>query len=151
MDPTTPTPEATATAVGDDNPVGVHLALRSAARNYRRALLIAVTLGAVSLIALTIVGQYLAGILLCVGLGLGAYNSKLVQRSIARFTASGNAGRKALMVSVFRRLALVSVVAFAIAYLYRPVGWVVLVGLALFQMLMLGTVFGRLFQEVRRV
>ena len=52
---------------------------------------------------------------------------------------------------MLRRLVLiVSLVAFAIALIYPPHGWVVFVGLAIFQMLIMGTVFGGLIREVRR-
>ena len=41
-------------------------------------------------------------------------------------------------------------IAFAIAIVYQPNGWVVFVGLAAFQLLVMSTVFGGLIREVRR-
>jgi len=130
--------------------VGMQLALRSASRNFQRALLVALAIGVSGLVGLSLAGHFVAGVLLCVGLGLGAVNSRLVQRSLVAFVSAGDPNKGKLMVGVLRRLVIVSAVAFAIAFLYRPEGWVVLLGLALFQVLVMGSVFGGLFKEVRR-
>jgi hypothetical protein len=125
-------------------------ALKAAARKYNYALIIAAVGGLVSLIVLSIAGHVDAGVLLCVGLGLGVVNSQLVQRSLASSVASGEPDRKALTFSMLRRLVVVSAIAFAIAIIYQPNGWVVFVGLAAFQLLIMSTVFGGLIREVRR-
>lgn len=125
-------------------------ALKEAARKYNYALIIAAVGGLVSLIALSAVGLFDAGVLVCVGLALGVVNSHLVQRSLASSVASGEPNRKALTMSMLRRLVVVSAIAFAIALIYQPHGWVVFVGLAAFQLLIMSTVFGGLIREVRR-
>jgi hypothetical protein len=125
-------------------------ALKAAARKYNYALVIAAVGGLVSLIVLTVAGLFDAGVLVCVGLGLGVVNSQLVQRSLASSVASGEPNRKALTMSMLRRLVVVSAIAFAIALIYQPHGWVVFVGLAAFQLLIMSTVFGGLIREVRR-
>lgn len=133
-----------------DTSAGMQAALLVAARNYRRALIIAVGLGVASLLALSLLGQFVAGVLICIGLGLGAFNSKLVQRALVGFVGDDTPSKRKLMLGVLRRLLIVSVIAFGIALLYRPVGWVVLLGLAVFQILVMGSVFGGLLREVRR-
>jgi hypothetical protein len=125
-------------------------ALKAAARKYNYALIIAAVGGLVSLIVLTVVGLFDAGVLLCVGLALGVVNMQLVQRSLASSVAAGEPNRKALTMSMLRRLVVVSAIAFAIALIYQPHGWVVFVGLAAFQLLIMSTVFGGLIREVRR-
>jgi hypothetical protein len=125
-------------------------ALKAAARKYNYALVIAAVGGLVSLVVLTVAGLFDAGVLVCVGLGLGVVNSQLVQRSLASSVASGEPNRKALTMSMLRRLVVVSAIAFAIALIYQPHGWVVFVGLAAFQLLIMSTVFGGLIREVRR-
>jgi hypothetical protein len=125
-------------------------ALERAARKYNYTLIIAAVGGLVSLIVLAFLGLADAGLLLCVGLGLGVFNSYLVQRSLATSVASGEPDRKALTFSMLRRLVLMSAAAFAIALIYQPHGWVVFVGLATFQMLIMSTVFSGLIREVRR-
>jgi len=125
-------------------------ALNAAARKYNYALIIAAVGGLVSLIVLSVAGLFDAGVLLCVGLALGVVNMQLVQRSLASSVAAGEPNRKALTMSMLRRLVVVSAIAFAIALIYQPHGWVVFVGLAAFQLLIMSTVFGGLIREVRR-
>jgi hypothetical protein len=125
-------------------------ALLAAARKYNYTLLIAAVGGVVSFVVLAFLGLADAGVLLCVGLGLGILNSHLVQRSLASSVASGEPNRKALTLSMLRRLVIMSAVAFAIALIYQPHGWVVFVGLATFQILVMSTVFSGLIREVRR-
>jgi hypothetical protein len=50
---------------------------------------------------------------------------------------------------VLRRLALITAIAVAIAVLYKPDGWVVFIGLMVFQMVTLGTVLAGLTKQVR--
>ena len=130
--------------------VGAREALNAAARKYNFALAIAAGGGLASVVAFGIAGHVAIGIMFCVGLGLGVVNSQLVQRSLASSVAAGDPNRKALTFSMLRRLTVVSVIAFAIAIAYRPDGWVVFVGLAAFQLLIMSTVFGGLIREVRR-
>jgi hypothetical protein len=125
-------------------------ALKAAARKYNYALVIAAVGGLVSLVVLAVAGLFDAGVLLCVGLALGVVNMQLVQRSLASSVAAGEPNRKALTMSMLRRLVVVSAIAFAIALVYQPHGWVVFVGLAAFQLLIMSTVFGGLIREVRR-
>jgi hypothetical protein len=125
-------------------------ALRAAARKYNYALIIAAVGGLVSLIVLAVAGLFDAGVLVCVGIALGVVNMQLVQRSLASSVAAGEPNRKALTMSMLRRLVVVSAIAFAIALIYQPHGWVVFVGLAAFQLLIMSTVFGGLIREVRR-
>ena len=136
--------------MSDRTATDTRAALQAAARKYNYTLLIAAVGGVVSLIVLAFLGLADAGILLCVGLGLGILNSHLVQRSLASSVASGEPNRKALTLSMLRRLVIMSAVAFAIALIYQPHGWVVFVGLAAFQLLIMSTVFGGLIREVRR-
>lgn len=117
---------------------------------FRRSLLLSLIIGGVGLIVLAALGHYVAGVFLLVGLGLGAFNGRLVLVSIASFAAAGEAvGRGALIMSMMRRLALVSAIALAIVWFYRPEGIAVLAGLATFQTLVIGRAGGALFREIR--
>lgn len=129
---------------------GARAALNAAARKYNYALAITAAAGLASVVIFGIAGHIDIGILFCVGLSLGVVNSQLVQRSLASSVEAGDPNRKALTFSMLRRLVVVSIVAFAIALIYPPHGWVVFVGLAGFQLLIMGTVFAGLIREVRR-
>jgi ATP synthase I chain len=133
-----------------DQEIDYRLALRSAARNYNKSLVLSAVLAVVGLVALWITISLDAGILFCVGLGLGVLNSQLVQRSLVRAVTEGRADRKSISFGVLRRLSLITVLAVGIALLYRPTGLLVFVGLMIFQMLSLVTVLGGLARQVRR-
>jgi hypothetical protein len=134
----------------DDDAVGVKLALRDAARNYNRLLVIAAGLGIVSLLVLAVAGKWVAGVMVCIGLGLGIVNSLLVQRSLATAIIAGDPNKRGLAMGVLKRLSITSLVAFVIALVYQPYGWLVFLGLAVFQLLIMATVFSGLVREVRR-
>jgi ATP synthase I chain len=136
--------------VSEQAETGAREALNTAARKYNLALALAAAGGLASVVVFAIAGHIDIGVLFCVGLGLGVVNSHLVQRSLASSVAAGDPNRKALTFSMLRRLVVVSIIAFAIAIVYQPHGWVVFVGLAAFQMLIMSTVFGGLIREVRR-
>jgi hypothetical protein len=133
-----------------DKEIDYRMALRSAARNYNKSLLLSAVIGVVGLVVLAITVSIDAGILFCVGLGLGVLNSQLVQRSLVRAVTEGRADRKAISFGVLRRLSLITALAVGIALLYRPDGLLVFVGLMIFQMLSLATVLGGLARQVRR-
>jgi uncharacterized membrane protein len=136
--------------MSDQTASGTRDALNAAARKYNYSLAIAAAGGVVALIVFGITGDFDIGVLFCVGLVLGVVNSQMVQRSLASSVAAGEPDRKALTFSMLRRLVIVSIVAFAIGIIYQPHGWVVFVGLAAFQLLIMSTVFGGLIREVRR-
>jgi hypothetical protein len=132
-----------------DKEIDYKLALRSAARNYNKSLLISAILGVVGLVVLSLTVSLDAGILFCVGLGLGVLNSQLVQRSLVRAVTDGRSDRKTISFGVLRRLSLITLVAVGIAVLYRPEGLLVFIGLMIFQMISLATVLGGLARQVR--
>ncbi len=109
----------------------------SAAANLRRAIVISAVLGIGGVIVLSMLGHPLMGACGLVGLGLGAINNRLLQRSVLRYAADGQMVRKQFRHGVMGRLGLVTLIAFAIALLLRPDGLAVFVGLGVFQILML--------------
>lgn len=133
-----------------DKQIDYQLAMRSAARNYSKSLVLSAVAGVVGLVALSLTVSLDAGILFCVGIGLGVLNSQLVQRSLVRAVTEGRADRKAISFGVLRRLSLITVLAVGIAVLYQPTGLLVFIGLMIFQMLSLATVLGGLARQVRR-
>jgi len=132
-----------------DKEIDYQLALRSAARNYNRSLLISAIVGLIGFVVLWLTVSLDAGILFCVGLGLGVLNSQLVQRSLVRAVTDGRSDRKTISFGVLRRLSLITLLAVGIAVLYRPEGLLVFIGLMIFQMISLATVLGGLARQVR--
>ena len=120
--------------------------------NFRRTIIIGIAIGAVALVALTLTGHVLLGLFGCLGILLGAVNALLVHRSVLRY---GNAEessntKKLLTGSIAGRLALTTVVAVVLAFVFAPSGIAVFAGLAVFQVLTLGSTALPLMREARQ-
>ncbi|MGH3781036.1 MAG: hypothetical protein ACRDRO_10530 [Pseudonocardiaceae bacterium] len=118
--------------------------------NLRRAMFLAAGLGTVSFVVLTPMGYPLAAAFFCGGLGLGLLNTSLVQRSAARFAASGDPNKRRFAVSVLARLTLITALAVGLALALQPEGLGVFAGLALFQLLMIFIASVPLVRELRQ-
>src|SRR5918997_463354 len=118
--------------------------------NLRRAALIAAGLGVASFVVLTPMGYPLAATFFCGGLGLGLLNTRLVQRSAARFAASGDPSKRRFAVAVLARLALITALAVGLAMVVQPEGLGVFAGLAALQLLMIFMASVPLIKELRR-
>ncbi|MGH4010624.1 MAG: hypothetical protein ACRDTH_21100 [Pseudonocardiaceae bacterium] len=118
--------------------------------NLYRAALVAAGLGVASFVVLTPMGYPLAAAFFCGGLGLGLLNTRLVQRSAARFAASGDPSKRRFAVAVLARLALITVLAVGLALVVQPEGLGVFAGLAALQLLMIFMVSVPLVKELRR-
>ncbi|MGH3837206.1 MAG: hypothetical protein ACRDSF_16125 [Pseudonocardiaceae bacterium] len=118
--------------------------------NLRRAALVAAGLGVASFVVLTPMGYPLAAAFFCGGLGLGLLNTALVQRSAARFAASGDPSKRRFAVAVLARLALITALAVGLALALQPEGLGVFAGLAALQLLMIFMASVPLVKELRR-
>ncbi|WP_297701216.1 hypothetical protein [Mycobacterium sp.] len=118
--------------------------------NLRRAMPIAAGLGAVSFVVLAPMGYPLTAVFFCGGLGLGLLNTSLVQRSAARFAASGDPNKRKFAVSVLARLTLITALAVGLALALQPEGLGVFAGLAVFQLLMIFIAMVPLVRELRQ-
>lgn len=118
--------------------------------NLRRAMPIAAGLGAVSFVVLAPMGYPLTAVFFCGGLGLGLLNTSLVQRSAARFAASGDPNKRKFAVSVLARLTLITALAVGLALALQPEGLGVFAGLAVFQLLMIFIATVPLVRELRQ-
>ncbi len=85
----------------------------------------------------------------CVGLALGLLNSYLTMRSVLRF-AETKPSKARFSGSVLGRLALVTVIAFAVALLFPPTAIAVFGGLIMFQFLGIASSLLPLIKEIRQ-
>lgn len=112
-------------------------------------LVIPVAVAAVAVIVSAFVGHLSIGLLAAAGVALGAFNGLLMERGIARLNASPDPTRKLVVKGALGRLALITVVAFALAVVFRPDGWVLLLTLACYQILTLLASLGAAAREAR--
>jgi hypothetical protein len=115
-----------------------------------RVVPIVACLGVASFLVLVPMGYPLAAVWFCGGLGLGLVNMALVQRSAARFAASGNPVKRRFAVSALARLALITAIAVGLALALRPQGLAVFAGLAACQLVMIFIASVPLVRELRQ-
>jgi hypothetical protein len=109
-------------------------------------------LGGVVLVALALLKQPFAGLGVCIGLALGMVNARLLQISVLRRfqSASGQAVKGgAFLASGLVRLGGITCVAVVLALIERPLGIGVVVGLAVYQILLLGASAVVMYRQVR--
>ncbi len=101
----------------------------------RRVFVIAAVLAGVGLLGASLLGHVVVGVLLLVGVVLGAANNVLTVRSILNFTAAGDPDRKSFAKASLVRLAYISLIAAVFLMVFRREGIAVLAGLAVFHLL----------------
>ncbi len=94
-------------------------------------------------------GHVLIGLLVAAGVGLGLLNGLLMERATAKITPDSDHEKSDVVKSSMFRLALVTGAALLIAVLARPDGWVLLVSLACYQILVLLSQLGAAAREAR--
>jgi hypothetical protein len=109
----------------------------SATANLRRSAVLSAVLGVVAVAVLSVAGHPLMGIFGCLGLALGALNNRMLQKSVLRYAAEEQVGKKQFRRGVMTRLSAITLVAIGFGFLVQPDGLGVFVGLAVFQILML--------------
>lgn len=95
------------------------------------------------------VGHIQIALLIAVGVVLGTVNGLLVEQATAKLVPSEDPDRKAVVKGSLGRLGMVSAVALLIAFLARPNGWVLLLGLAGYQILALLSQLAAAMKEAR--
>jgi hypothetical protein len=109
----------------------------SAAANLRRSAILGAVIGALAIAVTSLMGHPLMGVFGFLGLGLGAYNNRLLQKSVLRYARDELMNKKRFRRGVAGRLATVTAVAVICAVLVRPDGLAAFVGLAVFHVIML--------------
>lgn len=122
----------------------------SSVLNLRRPVIIATLVGAAGLLVCGLFGHIVMGILLIIGLGLGLFNTRLLQRSVVKVISSENPSKTAIGRSSVPRLMLISGLAIALGIFLRPDGFGVFLGLAVFQVIILGTTAFPVMKERRQ-
>jgi hypothetical protein len=112
----------------------------------RRAAIGAGIVVVLALAVLVPMGLYAYALFGCVGVALGVLNMALAVRSVTRF-ATTQPSKARFSGSVLGRLAVITVVAFACALLFRPPGLAVF---AVFQLLATASSMVPLIKEIRK-
>lgn len=122
----------------------------STAADLRRVAAIAAGLAAVGVVALVAVGRPLTGLFLVVGFALGLLNALLLRRAAGQFATAEGGGKSRFAFGALARLAVITALALGVAVLVQPDGVGVFIGLAAFQMLLVGVALVPLLKELRQ-
>jgi hypothetical protein len=116
----------------------------------RRTIVSCVALAVAALVASFGLGQPLAGVGVVLGLAAATVNHRVFQLSTARYSKpDGHMDRKPYAGSVAARLGGITLVAFALLFLVRPMGFGMVGGLVAFQVLLMANAFGALWRYQR--
>lgn len=133
-----------------DEPVSTRVPVAEVARRQRVPLIVAGGLAVAALLGGLVLGNWAAGVFLAVGFGLAMLNTASTELSMMRMTASGDdLSRKRFAMSALMRLSVVSLIAVVLVVAFWPVGGLVLVGLALFQLVTVALTGFPLLKELR--
>ncbi|HLW44928.1 MAG TPA: hypothetical protein VKR78_01845, partial [Acidimicrobiales bacterium] len=107
----------------------------------RRTMLGALIVGVLGLVVLLLFSETWAALGLCIGIGLGIGNFRLILRSVVKVgkRVEGNK-RRPLAINTLGRLMVMTVIALVLAWVKPPLGLGIIGGLALFQFLLLANV-----------
>jgi hypothetical protein len=117
------------------------------ARLARRTALVAALIGVAGLAVSLVVSHALFGVGLCLGLAMALGNFRFIARSTAKAAASGRRHKRPLVGNTLARLGVISAVCLVLAWLVGPLGFGAIVGLALFQFVMVVNVVLSLLRD----
>ena len=101
---------------------------------------IAISAMAIALAAMA--GSVMFGVFFAIGLALGLGNAQVVSWSVATITAKEHPLKRGMALNSATRLLVITAVALVLAFAFRPFGFAVLFGIAVFQVvLVLSSVF----------
>jgi len=118
--------------------VFAHFELPDIGEVSRRTVAASLVVGAVALVAAFSFGYLWVGVGACIGLALGTVNYRLAGVSVDKVAATGTDNpKRPLAANTLGRLGIVTVIALGLTFLNKQLGFGVLGGLAVFQVLLI--------------
>jgi hypothetical protein len=118
----------------------------------RRTTLGALVVGTVALVGLGLLDYALVGLGICLGLAIALGNFRLIQAATVRATRSAREDkRRPLALNTLGRMIAITVVALGLVFLSHQLGLGVLIGLAVFQFMLLTNVVMAMLKDTRAV
>ena len=101
-----------------------------------------------ALVGLTLGGYALLGLGICIGLSMALANFRLIQAATVKATVSRREDkRRPLVMNTLGRMGAITVVALGLVFVSRSLGFGVLLGLAVFQFMLLANVVVALLRD----
>jgi ATP synthase I chain len=118
--------------------VFAHFSLPSVPDVARRTVSTALIVGVAALVGCVAFGHLLLGVGACVGLALGTFNFRMIGNSVARVSARQEENkRRPLALNTLGRMGIITVVTIGLLFVSPSLGFGVLGGLAVFQLVLL--------------
>jgi membrane protein YqaA with SNARE-associated domain len=118
-----------------------HFELPNVPEVARRTTSMALVVGVAALVASVSFGNVLVGLGACIGLGLGLFNFRMIGNSVARVSARDEENkRRPLALNTLGRMGIITVVVIGLLFVSPSLGFGVLGGLAVFQVILLANV-----------
>jgi hypothetical protein len=115
-----------------------HFSLPSVPDVARRTVSTALIAGVAALVGCVAFGQLLLGVGACIGLALGTFNFRMIGNSVARVSARQDENkRRPLALNTLGRMGIITVVTIGLLFVSASLGFGVLGGLAVFQLILL--------------
>lgn len=114
----------------------------------RRTALAATIVGGGALVVLGLVGHALVGLGVCLGMAMALGNFRMISAATVKASTRGREdNRRPLALNTLGRLAVISALALGLVFVSRPLGFGTLVGLAVFQFLLLANVVTTMLRD----
>jgi uncharacterized membrane protein YesL len=117
--------------------------------NLRRPLIVATALAVIGIVVAVIFSHPVMGILFAIGLGMGLYNARLLQKQVVKVISGENPTKRQITGSSVQRLGVLTLIALAMGYFLRPDGLGVFFGLAVFQLVFMAHTIVPVLKERR--
>lgn len=118
---------------------------------FRPVRLFVISLGvtAVATLVAGFAGHPIVGAFFGIGLLLGLLNALMVRRSVESITARDHPLKRSMAINSASRVAIITILALIIAFIFRPEGLGVVFGLALFQVLLVASTALPVWKKLR--
>jgi hypothetical protein len=117
--------------------------------NLRRPLIVATVLALIGIVVAVVFGHPVMGILFAIGLGMGLYNARLLQKQVVKVISGENPTKRQITGSSVQRLGVLTLIALAMGFFLRPDGLGVFFGLAVFQLVFMAHTIVPVLKERR--
>lgn len=115
-----------------------------------RLAIFCIVLGALAIVLAALAEAIMFGVFFAIGLALGLTNAQVVSWSVAAITAQDHPLKRGMALNSATRLLVITVIALVIAFVFRPFGFGVLFGIALFQVVLVLSTVIPVWMKIRK-
>ena len=115
-----------------------------------RLAIFCIAIGALAIVLAALAGAVMFGVFFAIGMALGLLNAQVVSWSVAAITAKDHPLKRGMALNSATRLLVITVIALILAFVFRPFGFGVLFGIALFQVVLVLSTVIPVWRKIRK-